>query len=74
MGGRAAADVQHRAAAAAPGDVTQQRGVVGLAGELVGEVGGVLLGDPIEGGANFFGHVPTRSVAPRSRSSAIVER
>src|SRR5918996_916441 len=48
--------------------------VVGLAGELVGEIGGVLRGDPVERAPDSLAHVPTRSVAPRSRSSAILDR
>ena len=40
----------------------------------LGEVSGVLLGDAVERGADALAHVPTRSVAPRSRRSAIVER
>src|SRR4029453_19304805 len=53
----------------------QARDVPGFARELVGEVGGVLLGDAVEGRADALGaQVPTRSVAPRSRSRAMVER
>jgi hypothetical protein len=75
VAGRAAADVERDPGRAARGEGAQALGVVRLAGELVGEVGGVLLGDPVEGRPDRVrAQVPTRSVAPRSRSSAIVDR
>jgi hypothetical protein len=83
VAGGAAADVEHGSRHARPREAAQALDVPGLAGELVGEVGGVLLGDAVErlpdriraqATVGRGTYVPTRSVAPRSRSSAIVER
>jgi hypothetical protein len=75
VSGGPAADLEDRAGRAGGGEATQALDVPGFARELVGEVGGVLLGDAVECRPDVLGaQVPTRSVAPRSRSRAIVER
>jgi hypothetical protein len=48
MPGRTAADIEDEARAARGGEAAQALDVPRLARELVGEVRGVLLGDPIE--------------------------
>jgi hypothetical protein len=74
--GGAAADVEDDPGRAGGGEATEPLDVPGLAAQLVGEVGGVPFRDPIERVPDRVGQrqVPMRSVAPRSRSSAIVER
>jgi hypothetical protein len=75
VAGGAAADLEDRAGRADGGEAAQAVDVPGFARELVGEVGSVLLGDAVECRPDVLGaQVPTRSVAPRSRSRAMVER
>ena len=64
VAGRPAADVEHGPRPARRREAPQALDVPRLARELVGEVGGVLLGDAVEGRANRIDH----ALRPRWRS------
>ena len=69
VAGGAAADVEHRPRRAGGPEAAQPLDVPRLARQLVGEVGGVLLGDAIERGANGIGHEPRASCRSWTRAS-----